>query len=115
MASQKKSLSLRLSEAEDEKLNQLAEISKINRSSLVRQILFSENKVVLLSGGSEIAAQLYQLNSKFDILCRQEKMSVQEAGEIRKDLAHIAAALCDIVHHLTELNEEDENEPAQDD
>ncbi len=116
MTNHKRSLSLRLTEAEDEMLNQLTEISKINRSSLVRQILFSEDKVVLLTGGSEIAAQLYQLNSKFDVLCQQEKISVQETEGIRKDLAHIAALLCDIVRQLSDLyDEDDENECAEDD
>ncbi|MBQ8921486.1 MAG: hypothetical protein IJ060_04915 [Oscillospiraceae bacterium] len=116
MTNHKRSLSLRLTEAEDEKLNQLAEIAKINRSSLVRKILFSEDKIILLTAGSEIAAQLYQLNSKFDGLCRQEKISVQDAEGIRKELAHIGALLCDIVRQLSDLyNEEDENELAEND
>ena len=99
------SLSIRLTAEEDTLLAQKAKAAGTTKSALARKLLSADDRVILMEGGSEIAAGLYQLNSKLESYRARDKISVQEIEGIRKDLAHIAASLCDIAQHLTDLCE----------
>ena len=102
-----KPLSLRLSEDENEQLDRIVEHTGQDKSKVIRKILFSEGKIVFLSKGSEIASQLYQLNSKLDTYRASEKITAFEMEEVRKELGKIAAIMCDIVQHLTDFRVEE--------
>ncbi len=97
------------------KFEEQAKIVGISKSSLARKLLFTDSRVIVMEGGTEIAARLYQLNSKLDTYRTYDKISVQDLDEIRKELAHIAASLCDIAQHLTDLTEEEDDDEHCDD
>lgn len=110
------SLSFRLSPEEDAQLADKAKAAGVTKSALARKLLCSEDRLILLTGGSEIAARLYQLNTKLESYRDREKISVQDWEEVRIELAHIAANLCDIAQYLTDLcNQEVDSEYCQND
>lgn len=104
-----RSLSLRLSEPENDQLERISEVTGQDKSKVVRKILFSEGKVVFLEGGSKIVSQLYQLNEKLDTYRNREKITAQEMEDVRKELAKIAANLCDIALHLSDFSDEEDS------
>ena len=110
------SLSLRLTPEEDAQISEKAKAAGVTKSALARKLLCSEDRLILLTAGSEIAARLYQMNTRLDSYHDREKISVQELEEIRKELAHIAASLCDIAQYLTDLcNQEVDSEYCEND
>ena len=109
-----RSLSLRLSEPENDQIERISEVTGQDKSKVVRKILFSEGKVVFLEGGSEIVSQLYQLNEKLDTYRNREKITAQEMDDVRKELAKIAANLCDIALHLSDFSDEEDSSEEED-
>ena len=107
--------SVRVPAEEDELFNQRAKTAGISKSELARKLLFTDDRVIVMEGGTEIASRLYQLNSKLETYRTYDKISVQDLDEIRKDLARIAANLCDIAQHLTDLLEEEDDDEHSDD
>ena len=102
-----RSLSLRLSGQEYDQIERISDLTGQDKSKVVRKILFSEGKVVFLEGGGEIVSQLYQLNEKLDTYRNREKITALEMDGVRKELAKIAANLCDIALHLSDFSDEE--------
>ena len=104
-----RSLSLRLSGQEYDQIERISDLTGQDKSKVVRKILFSEGKVVFLEGGGEIVSQLYQLNEKLDTYLNREKITALEMDGVRKELAKIAANLCDIALHLSDFSDEEDS------
>lgn len=79
-----------------------------NSSELARAMLFSDDKLIVLSGGSEIVSQLYRLNTQLESACKAGRLSAETLVDIKREIGKMASALCDIAQHTADLSGDEE-------
>ena len=111
-------LKCRVTAEEKTQFTQKATAIGATESDLVRALLFSDDKLIVLGGGCEIAARLYALNTRFEAARQAGSLSAEDTAGLRKELGRIAAQLCEIEQYTADLSskdEEDEDERSDDD
>ena len=88
---------------------QAAEIGA-TESDLARSMIFAKDKLIFLSGGSDIVTQLYSLSQKLEKATDSGHIPVETLVEMKRDLGEITAALCDIAQYTAELVKDEECE-----
>lgn len=104
-------LRCRVTADEKKKFTKKAEALGATASGLARALLLSDEKLIVLNGGSEIVSLLYALNTKLETAKLAGNLSAEDMTDFRKDLGKVAALLCDIAQYAADLSSEDEEEP----
>jgi len=104
---------IRLTVLEKELLEAKAKAAGTNKSALIRALLESDDKIVVLGSGQEILSELYQIRTRLEACLALKTLSVVDAAALRDGMSKIAALLCTIAESLSDFND-DEGEEADD-
>ena len=106
-------IEVKLTILEKELLEAKAKAAGTNKSALIRTLLESDDKIVVLGNGQEILTELYQIRTKLEACLALKTLSVLDAAALRDGMSKIAALLCTIADSLSDFND-DEGEEADD-
>lgn len=80
-------------------------------SKPIRKYIESDDSIVVLGDGQEILIELYRINAKLENLLALKTVTAVDAKALRDAMSKVAAAFCTLTDSLTDLSEEDEEDP----
>lgn len=99
---------VRLKSDEKNMLKATADEAGISVSDYVRNIIFSDKKLVLLTEGSEIAKSLFLIHSDLEYLRNSGGIPEQSAEAITGALNNVSERLCELTEKLSDIHANDE-------
>lgn len=114
MANEKKmdaEIKVRCSLEEKELLKKNAGESGLNMSDFVRSLIFSKEKLVLLSEGADIAKALFLINNNLEYFRKNGGIPEESIRAITEALNDVSIKLNNVASQLTDIHKEyDDNE-----
>jgi len=100
-----KTINLRVSEEEKEKINQLAKSVDLDVSTLIRNAVLTEEKLVLITGGSEIAREISRLITEFQRTARSGIIDKKYCHIILTSLEELVSAVNQLMDKLPDISD----------
>ena len=94
--------------AEHQKVKDDAKAIGTTVSALMRRLITSDDRIVVLGDGQEILTVLYEINAKLDECLAMKTLTVMDASSLRQGMTKIAALFCTIADNLSDLSEDEE-------
>lgn len=79
-------------------------------SALMRRLISSDDRIVVLGDGQEILTVLYEINAKLDECLAMKTLTTMDASSLRQGMTKIAALFCMIADNLSDLSEDEEED-----
>ena len=98
---------IRLTADEKNKLRQLADDAELTMSEMIRATIFSEEKLVFLVQGADIAAAMFQIRKDLDALRREGVIPASEIDRLQNAIDNVGTKLHAIRERLSDLHDED--------
>lgn len=102
-------IKIRLSLEEKEVLKQSAESVSISMSDLIRSAIFSDEKIVLLTEGSSIAAELFRIQKELAYFHSCGNLPQDALESLKEALEDVKSELIQLMNKVTDIRGE-ENE-----
>lgn len=99
---------IRLTADEKSKLKQLADDAELTMSEMIRATIFSEEKLVFLVQGADIAAAMFQIRKDLDALRREGVIPASEIDRLQNAIDDVGTKLHAIRERLSDLQDGDE-------
>lgn len=106
-------IEVKLSPEEKHLLEEKAKSVGVTKSTLIRQLLQTDDRIIVLGSGQEIVSVLYQINAKLEGCLAMKTLAAPEAASLREAIRKIAAAFCTLADGLTDLSEDDDGEGSE--
>lgn len=100
---------VRLTPEEKLNLEQKAKAVGVSQSVLIRSLLQSDHRIVVLGDGQNILANLYKIHEALEKCLAFKSLTLMDASSLRNQMIKITAALCSISDYLSELSEDEED------
>lgn len=95
---------VRLTPDEKEKLSSLSADAGMSMSDYIRSCLYSENKIILLSEGAEIAKNLFLIHN--DLACFRSSGNIQSESvtALTKTMENLSSKINSLVDRLSDIH-----------
>lgn len=103
-----KTINLRVSEEEKEKITQLAKSVDLDVSTLIRNAVLTDEKLVLLTGSSEIARGISKLITKFHRAAKNGIIDKKYCPVILTSLEELVSAFNQLMDKLPDISDYNE-------
>lgn len=100
-----KTINLRVSEEEKEKINQLAKSVDLDVSTLIRNAVLTEEKLVLLTGGSEIAREISKLIIEFHSAAKSGIIDKKYCPVVLTSLEELVSTFNQLINKLPDISD----------
>lgn len=100
---------VRLTPGEKLNLEQKSKVVSVSQSVLIRSLLQSDHRIVVLGDGQNILDNLYQIHTTLEKCLALKTLTLMDASSLRNQMAKITAVLCTISDYLSELSEDEED------
>lgn len=101
---------VRLTPEEKLNLEQKSKAVGVSQSVLIRSLLQSDHRIVVLGDGQNILDYLYQIHTTLEKCLALKSLSLMDASSLRNQMIKITVALCTISDYLSELSEDEEED-----
>ena len=113
MANEKKKnteIKLRCSDTEKASLKKSADEANLSMSDYIRSLIFTEDKLVFLSEGAEIAKALFLIYTDFEYFRNNGGIPDESVRAITAALNDVSAQLNAVSVKLTDIHKEDDDD-----
>lgn len=98
-----KTINLRVSEEEKEKITQLAKSLDLDVSTLIRTAVLTDEKLMLLTGGSEIAREISKLITEFNRAANNGIIDKKYCPVVLTSLEELVSAFNQLMDKLPDI------------
>lgn len=103
-----KTINLRVSEEEKEKITQLAKSVNLDVSTLIRNAVLTDEKLVLLTGGSEIARGISKLITEFHRAAKNGIIDKKYCPVVLTSLEELVSTFNQLMDKLPDISDYNE-------
>lgn len=96
---------VRFSAKEKTMLKQSAADAGLTMSELIRAAIFSQQKLVFLVQGADIAAAMFQIRKDLEQLCSEAVIPASEISRLETAMNEVGALLRAVAEQLTDIHE----------
>lgn len=100
-----KTINLRVSEDEKDRIIQLAKSVDLDVSTLIRNAVLTDEKLVLLTGGSEIARGISKLITEFQRTAKSGIIDKKYCPVVLTSLEELVSAFNQLMDKLTDISD----------
>ena len=106
--SRDKTINIRVSESEKEEINKRAESVGLDISSLIRNAILTDEKIIFLQDGTKISANLCTFVSDFQKALKAGKIDSTYAPVLLSRIEFLVSLFNDVTDKLSDLSESEE-------